>query len=94
MGERDLLVLAKETHLVHAGDGAAAQRVHADLLGVTRAAHALAAIDGVVACLGLGLDYGVEQQLCGAAGGVDLLVVVRLDDLAVKAGQLTRGLGH
>ena len=61
VGERDLLVLAKETHLVHAGDGAAAQRVHTDLLGVTRAAHALAAIDGVVACLGLSFDDGVEQ---------------------------------
>ena len=94
MGERDILVLAKETHLVHAGYGAAAQRVHADLLGVARSAHALASVDGVVACLGLGLDYGVEQQLCGAAGGVDLVVVVSFDNLAVKAGQLTRGLGH
>ena len=48
-------------HLVRAGDGAAAQRVHTDLLGVTRAAHALAAIDGVVACLGLSFDDGIEQ---------------------------------
>ena len=60
-GERDLLVLAKETHLVYASYGAAAQRVHADLLGVARAAHALAAIDGVVACLGFSFDDGVEQ---------------------------------
>ena len=94
MCECDLLVLAKEAYLVHAGDGAAAQRVHADFLGVAHAAHALASVDGVVACLGLGLDYGVEQQLGGAAGGVDLLVVVSLDNLTVKAGQLTRGLGH
>ena len=68
--------------------------MHTDFLGVARAAHALASVDGVVVCLGLGLDYGVEQQLGGAAGGVNLLVVVRLDNLAVKAGQLTRGLGH
>ena len=48
----------------------------------------------MVACLGLGFDDGVEQQLGSAAGGVDLLVVVRLDDFAVKAGQLSRGLCH
>ena len=94
VGERDLLVLAKETHLVHAGDGAAAQRVHTDLLGVTRAAHALATVDRMITSLGLGLDHGVEQQLGCAAGGIDLLVVVRLDDLAVKAGQLACGLRY
>ena len=60
MRERDLLVLAKETHLVHAGDGAAAQRVHADFLGIASAAHALATVDRMIASLGLGLDYGVE----------------------------------
>ena len=48
----------------------------------------------MVACLGLGFDDGVEQQLGGAAGGVDLLIMVRLDDFAVKAGQLARGLGN
>ena len=68
--------------------------MHADFFGVARAAHALTAVDGVVAGLGLGLDHGVEQQLGGAAGGVDLLVVVCLDDLTVKAGQLACGLGH
>ena len=46
----------------------------------------------MVTCLGLGLNYGVEQQLGSAAGGVNLLVVVRLDNLAVKAGQLACGL--
>ena len=92
MRERDFFVLAKETHLVHAGDSATAQRVHADLLGVARSAHALAAIDGVVACLGLGFDDGIEQQFGSAAGGIDLLVMVRLDDFAVKAGQLACGL--
>ena len=86
MRERDFLVLAKETHFVHAGDSATAQRVHADFLGVARSAHALAAIDGVVACLGLGFDDGIEQQLGSAAGGIDLLVMVRLDDFAVKPG--------
>ena len=60
MGERDFLVLAKETHFVDAGDSATAQRVHADLLGVARSAHTFAAVDGMVACLGLGLDHGVE----------------------------------
>ena len=46
----------------------------------------------MVACLGLGFDDGVEQQFGSAAGGVDLLVMVRLDDFAVKAGQLACGL--
>ncbi len=92
MRERDFFVLAEKAYLVHAGDSTTAQRVHADLLGVARSAHALAAIDGVVACLGLGFDDGVEQQLGSAAGGVDLLIVVRLDDFAVKAGQLACGL--
>jgi hypothetical protein len=61
MRERDFFVLAKETHFVHAGDSATAQRVHADLLGVARSAHALAAIDRVVAYLGLSFDDGIEQ---------------------------------
>ena len=46
----------------------------------------------MVACLGLGFDDGIEQQFGSAAGGVDLLVMVRLDDFAVKAGQLACGL--
>ena len=48
----------------------------------------------MVACLGLGFDDGVEQQLGSAAGGVDLLVMVRLDDFAVKAGQLACSLRY
>ena len=60
MAKRDLLVLAKEAHLVYAGDGAAAQRVHADFLGIANTAHALATVDGMIASLWLGLDHGVE----------------------------------
>ena len=60
MAKRDFLVLAEKAYLVHAGDGAAAQRVHADFLGIASAAHALATVDRMIASLRLGLDHGVE----------------------------------
>ena len=49
--ERDLFVGAEKAHRVHAGHSAAAQGVHADLVLVARAAHALAPIDGAVETL-------------------------------------------
>ena len=96
MGERDLLVLTEETHRVHTGDGATAQRVHPDLAGIARADHALAAEDGMIVSAtprSLLLDHGVEQQLRRPAGSVHLLIVMRLGDLHVKARQLAHGLG-
>ena len=73
------------------GHGAAPECVDAYLILLPAAAVPLPAIHRPQAVLGID---SFQQQLCGAAGGVDLLVVVSLDNLAVKAGQLTRGLGH
>ena len=82
--EADLLVRAKEVHLMGAGDGAAAQGVHADLARRPHAHHALATVgDGRLA----GRVDGLQQQLGRAGGGVGLLVVVGLHDLDVPVAK-------
>ena len=90
VGEGDLLIGAKEAHRVYARNGTATQRMHADLFGIALAAYAFAAILGVVARLRFGGNNLVKQHLCRARRGVDLLVVVRLADLDIKAGEARR----
>ena len=81
VGEFQLLVGAEEVDGVGARHGAAPQGVDADLVLPPLAAVPLPAIHRGQ---GVGGVDGLQQQLCGAAGCVGLLVVVGLGDLNVK----------
>ena len=73
--EADLLVRAKEVHLMGAGDGAAAQGVHADLAGRPRAHHALATVgDGRLAGGVDLIDILCASFLAGVGFTVSLLI--------------------
>ena len=82
--EAQLLVGAKEVHLVRAGHRASTQRVHANLALRARADHSLAAMGH----RDLAGRINTSAQHLGRTGRrVGLLVVMRLDDLDVPAGR-------
>ena len=93
MGDLDALAGAREQHRVLADDVAAADGGEADGAPVALARVPLAAVDGAlaeVAAEGLGDDLAQPQG--SARGGVDLVAVVRLDDLDVAVvAQHARG---
>src|SRR4051812_14116932 len=84
MTEQDALAAADEVDGVVSDHIAQAQRVHADLAGAAGAGLAAAPMDEV----GAGATGGGEDGIGDAEGGpgwrIDLLVVVRLDDLDVE----------
>ena len=82
MLEGDHFVRAAEQHLVVAHDAAAAYRADADLLRVTLLAHRGAVVDIVVSAVVLLID-GIGQHQSGAAGSIQLVVMVLLHDLHV-----------
>ena len=82
MAEGDDLVRAAEQHLVVTHDAAAAHGADADLLGVALLTDGRTVIDVVVSAVVLLID-GVGQHQSRAAGSVQLVVMVLLDDLDV-----------
>ena len=71
-------------------DAAAPHRVQADLPGGTLLPHTVAVVDILVGLAGHLVDL-VRQQQRGAAGGVQLVVMVLLDDLDVVVQPQGRG---
>ena len=82
VGEGDHLVVAEEVDLVFADDCAAADGVDADLFGVAFGRVAVSA-EGLVIPRFFGEDAVGDRQR-GAGRGVDLFVVVGLDDFDVE----------
>ena len=82
MPEGDHLIRAAEQHLMVAHDAATAHRADADLLRVTLLADGGAVVDVVVRAVVLLVD-GIGQHESGAAGSIQLVVVMLLDDLYI-----------
>ena len=84
MGERDDLVLARKDHVMVANDGAGADRGDADLL-LRALLPPRGAVKNVLVVPACRLIDRIREGKRRAARGIELLVVVLLHDLAVKA---------
>jgi len=88
VADADALRRAEEAHLMLARHRAAADGKQADLVFVP----ALGAVVTAVDRHALGIFDGVIEHIGGAAGSVQLLVVVLFHDLDIKAGEQFRSL--